>query len=127
MLFENRVLKTQTKKNWHKFIRKNYKNNKFDKNKFILNIRFDLFSNSFIFPYDEIINFIDNNYISSNKNIFLREGEYCGIDNIIIGTIKTNYQLISFIHYNLDDILVHNRNLEHPEFIISRVNNLIFK
>jgi hypothetical protein len=106
----------------------NLYNKKDNENKFLLNIRFDLFTNSFIFPYDEIINFINNNYNNNHKkNIFLRDGEYCGIDNIIIGTIKTNYQLISFIHYNLDDILVHNKNLEHPEFIISRVNNLIFK
>lgn len=97
------------------------------KNKFLLNIRFDLFTNSYIFPYDEIINFINNNYNNHHKkNIFLRDGEYCGIDNIIIGTIKTNYQLISHIHYHLDDILVDNKNLEHPEFIISRVNNNIF-
>ena len=111
----------------YKILKYLYKNNKFDKNKFILNIRFDLFSNSFIFPYDEIINFIDNNYISSNKNIFLREGEYCGIDNIIIGTIKSNYKLISYIHNNLDSILLYKENngLMHPEFIISRINKKI--
>lgn len=109
----------------HKIIKYLY-HKKYHKNKFLLNIRFDLFTNSFIFPYDEIINFINNNYINNTKNIFLRDGEYCGIDNIIIGTIKTNYQLLSSIHYHLDDILVDNKNLEHPEFIFFRVNNLIF-
>ena len=110
----------------HKIIKYLYHKNH-NKNKFLLHIRFDLFTNSYIFPYDEIINFINNNYINHHKkNIFLRDGEYCGIDNIIIGTIKTNYQLLSSIHYHLDDILVHNKNLEHPEFIISKVNNLIF-
>jgi hypothetical protein len=112
----------------HKITKYLYKKHKkHNKNKFLLNIRFDLFTNSYIFPYDEIINFINNNYINYHKkNIFLREGEYCGIDNIIIGTIKTNYKLISLIHYQLDDILIYYDNLEHPEFIISRVNNLIF-
>jgi len=116
----------------HKIIKylyhKIYKKDKIhNKNKFLLNIRFDLFTNSYIFPYDEIIMFINNNYNNYHeKNIFLREGEYCGIDNIIIGSIKTNYKLLSLIHYQLDDILLHNKNLEHPEFIISRVNNLIF-
>jgi hypothetical protein len=109
----------------HKIIK--YLYHKKNKNKFLLNIRFDLFTNSFIFPYDEIMNFINNNYNNYHKkNMFLREGEYCGIDNIIIGTIKTNYKLISLIHYHLDDILVNNKDLEHPEFIIYRVNNLIF-
>lgn len=108
----------------HKIIKYLYK--KHNKNKFLLNIRFDLFTNSYIFPYDEIINFINNNYINLHKkNIFLRDGEYCGIDNIIIGTIKTNYQLISSIHYHLDNILIYYDNLEHPEFIFSRVNNKI--
>ncbi len=109
----------------HKIIKYLYKNHK--KNKFLLNIRFDLFTNSYIFPYDEIINFINNNYNNHHKkNTFLHDGEYCGIDNIIIGSVNTNYQLILHIHYNLDDILVDNKNLEHPEFIISRVNNNIF-
>ena len=99
-----------------------------NKNNFLLNIRFDLFTNSYIFPYNEIINFINQNYnIIYKKNIFLRDDEYNGIDNIIIGTIETNYKLISFIHYYLDDILMYNenKNLQNPEFIISRVNNLL--
>jgi len=97
------------------------------KNKFLLNIHFDLFTNSYIFPYDEIINFINNNYNNHHKkNIFLRVGEYCGIDNIIIGSVNTNYQLISHIHHQLDDILIYYDNLEHPEFNILRVNNKIF-
>ena len=96
-----------------------------NKNKFVLNIRFDLFTNSYVFPFDEIINFINSNYTNEfNKNIFLRSGEYCGIDNIYIGNIATNYRLISYIHFNLDEILQNeeNENLIHPEFIVSRIN-----
>ena len=112
----------------HKIIKYLY-HKKDNKNKFLLNIRFDLFTNSYIFPYDEIIYFINNNNNYNNhhkKNIFLRDGEYCGIDNIIIGSVNTNYQLISHIYYKLDDILIYQDNFEHPEFIISRVNNNIF-
>ena len=88
---------------WKRYIYSQYKilyylYNKISNDNFLLNIRFDLFTNSFIFPFNEITNFIDNNY-NYKKNKFLREGEYCGIDNIIIGTIGTNYKLISFIHY----------------------------
>jgi hypothetical protein len=121
---------------WKRYIYGQYKiirylyNNKYNKNNFLLNIRFDLFTNSYIFTYDEIINFIDNNYnIIHKTNLFLKSGEFCGIDNIIIGTIKTNYKLLLYIHYNLDSILLYkeNENLQHPEFIVPRVNNLIYK
>lgn len=112
----------------HKIIRYLYNKIK-NKNNFLLNIRFDLFKNSYVFTYDEIINFINKNYNENHKkNIFLRDNEYCGIDNIIIGSIKTNYKLMTFIHYNLDDILLYkeNENLQNPEFIVSRVNKLLF-
>ena len=112
----------------HKIIHYLYKKIK-NKNNFLLNIRFDLFTNSYIFPCNEIIDFINKNYNKNHKkNIFLRDNECCGVDNIIIGTIKTNYKLMSFIHYNLDDILLYkeNENLQNPEFIIPRVNKLIF-
>jgi len=105
-------------------------NNFIDKNEFVLNIRFDLFSNSYIFPFDEIVNFINTNYKNEFKtNIFLRVGEYCGIDNIYIGSVYTNYSLISYINLNLDEILKNdeNKNLIHPEFIVSRINSQIFK
>lgn len=133
---DGKILSTKTNiLGWKRYIYGQYKIlnylNKYiiDKNRFILNIRFDLFTNSYIFPYNEIINFINDNYNTDHKkNIFLRKGEYCGIDNIIIGSIKTNYELILFIHNNLDNILLYkeNENLIHPEFIISRINNLLY-
>jgi hypothetical protein len=132
----DKILLTKTNKlGWKRYIYGQYKiiyylyNKISNKNNFLLNIRFDLFTNSFIFPNDEIINFINNNYnIIHKHNIFIKEGEYCGIDNIIIGTINTNYKLISFIHHDLDNILLYkeNENLQNPEFIVSRVNKLIF-
>jgi len=99
-----------------------------NKNDFVLNTRFDLFTNSYVFPFDEIIFFINNNYKKSfTKNLFLRNGEYCGIDNIILGNISTNFLLFSYLNFNLDKIILdENQNLIHPEFIISRVNNKLF-
>ena len=41
----------------------NYLNNFIDKNNFVLNIRFDLFNNSYVFPLDEIVNFININHL----------------------------------------------------------------
>ncbi len=132
---EGKILLTKTSiLGWKKYIYGQYKIIQYlykkisNKNNFLLNIRFDLFTNSYVFPYNEIINVIDKNYyLIQNKNIFLRDNEYCGIDNIIIGTVKTNYKLISFIYYYLDDILLYkeNENLKNPEFIVHRVNKLI--
>ncbi len=100
-----------------------------NKNLFILNTRFDLFTNLFVFPVDEINNFIKNNINKTiTKNIFIKDNEVCGIDNIIIGTIKTNYELFFFINFNLDKILLYKENVElvHPEFVVPRVNNMLF-
>jgi hypothetical protein len=131
---DGKILSTKTSLlGWKRYIYGQYKiinyvyNKINNKIKFMLNIRFDLFTNSYVFPYIEIINFINSNYnINHKKNIFLREGEYCGIDNIIIGTIKTNQLLFEKLYFNLDEILLlnENKNLIHPEFIVARTNNL---
>ena len=94
-----------------------------DTNEFLLNIRFDLFTNSYVFPYDEITKFVDNNYgIAHTKNVFLKEGTYCGVDNIIIGSVSTNYKLLSAIHFGLDYILDDNKLLQNPEFVVTIAN-----
>ena len=84
---------------------------------FLLNIRFDLFTNSYVFPLEEITSFIENNYDRTHRqNKFLREGNFCGIDNITVGSIESQYTLISKIHFCLDDILEYHQDLKHPEF-----------
>ena len=117
---------------WKRYIFGNYRVIKHiydisgDKDEFVLNMRFDLFTNSFVFPYDEITKFIDTNYgIAHNNNVFMREGYYCGVDNIIIGSIKSQYTLISTIHLHLDDILKEYNDLKNPEFVIPIVNDMI--
>lgn len=88
-----------------------------EKNEFLLNIRFDLFTNSYVFPLEEITSFIKKNYgITHCQNKFLREGNFCGIDNITVGSIESQYTLISKIHFCLDDILEYHQDLKHPEF-----------
>jgi hypothetical protein len=97
-----------------------------EKNNFLLNIRFDLFTNSYVFPFEEITNFIKNNYNNQHRNNkFLREGDFCGIDNIIIGSIESQYMLISKIHLCLDYILEDHRELQHPEFIFRIVHTTL--
>jgi hypothetical protein len=99
-----------------------------DKDEFLLNIRFDLFTNSYVFPYDEITEIVDNNYgINHTNNVFMREGFYCGIDNIIIGSVSTNYKLVSAIHFGLDYILDDNKSLQNPEFVVPIANDMIYR
>ena len=99
-----------------------------DKDEFLLNIRFDLFTNSYVFPYDEIIKFVDANYgINHTNNVFLKEGKYCGVDNIIIGSVSTNYKLVSAIHFGLDYILEGNKALKNPEFVVPIANDMIYR
>lgn len=94
-----------------------------NEDEFVLNTRFDLFTNSYVFPYDEILRFIEKNYTTSHKtNVFMREGFYCGVDNIIIGSAKTNYMLMKHIHMNLDSILLENRTIKNPEFFVPIAN-----
>ena len=96
-----------------------------NKDEFLLNIRFDLFTNSYVFPYEEIIKFVDANYrINHANNVFLKEGKYCGVDNIIIGSVSTNYKLVSAIHFGLDYILDDNKSLKNPEFVVPIANGM---
>jgi len=96
-----------------------------DKDELLVNMRFDLFTNSYIFPYDEITKFIDTNYgITHTNNVFMREGKYCGVDNIIIGSVSTNYKLVSAIHFSLDSIIDDNKSLQNPEFIVPIANDM---
>jgi hypothetical protein len=117
---------------WKRYIYGQYKaietvyENSDNPGEFLLNTRFDLFTNSFVFPHDEIINFIRTNYHDNHKkNIFLRNGHYFGIDNIIIGSVETNYNLLQYVHMSLDDILANNKFLRNPEFVIPIVNDVI--
>lgn len=99
-----------------------------DKDEFLLNIRFDLFTNSYVFAYDEITEFIDDNCgISHTNNVFMREGYYCGVDNIIIGSVKSQLSLVSTIHLHLDDILKEYNDLKNPEFVFPIVNDVIYQ
>jgi len=130
---DGKILSTKTSIiGWKRYIYSQYRILEYiynffdDKHIFVVNTRFDLFTNSFVFPFHEIINFIKNNYNKIfTKNIFLRNDEYCGIDNIILGNIQTNYHLMQNIHLNLDKILLckNNQGLQYPEFIVSRTNN----
>ena len=83
----------------------------------VVNTRFDLFSNSYVFTYDEVLNFVINSYGKRpTQNMFLRPGMYCGVDNVIVGTAETTFALANYLHHNLDHLVSVNPDVVHPEF-----------
>jgi hypothetical protein len=110
----------------HKIIDYLYNSN-IDENEMIVNFRFDVLSNSNSFHDKMIVNFIKNNSnIIFKKNIFIFDTNRCGIDNIYIGSIKTMYKLTNKFFYELDDILINNRNIGHQEMLVYIINNILF-
>ena len=103
-----------------------YNEEKYDEET-VVNLRFDLFSNSNNFDKNLIIDFIKkNNEIKFTKNQFLFDYEANGIDNIYIGNINTMYKLTNKFFYELDDILCKNNNTRNQERLVYRINEQIF-
>jgi hypothetical protein len=111
----------------YKIIKHIYDKN-INENELIINLRFDILNNSNNNLVD-INNFIKHNFIKHNlgvniiKNIFIKEEECGGIDNIYIGNIKTLYKLTHYFYYCLDEILCNNNDTIHQEFLVYRLNN----
>jgi len=74
-----------------------------------------------------IINFIKrNNDKIFTKNVFIYDKECFGIDNIYIGNIDTMYKLSYIFVHNLDNILnIHNDTI-HQEYLVYRINSILF-
>jgi hypothetical protein len=102
--------------------------NKFtNHNESVINLRFDLFSNSNNFRKELIIDFIKNkNEKDFKKNKFLYDYEFNGIDNIYIGNINTMHKLIKCFFYNLDNILIYNNDVVNQEKLVYKINSLLF-
>jgi len=95
----------------------------------VLNFRMDVFSNSNSFSKELIIEFIENNKNTKkfNKNLFIYNTtniesnvisygsnnifndpgnkSYCGIDNIYIGNVLTQFKTINYLYENLDYLI----------------------
>ena len=84
----------------------NYIKSMNDLNEVIINLRFDIFSNSNDLSSEEIINFINNNkHNHFDKNYFLEKDNLFGIDNIFIGNIDSMSYLLNNLYIKLDYIL----------------------
>ena len=88
----------------------------------IVNMRFDVFSNSNSFNSFALLQFINSNPRVAKKNIFLFRKESLGVDNIYIGNFNTMFNLIYHFHYNLDYIILTNTLVTSQEFLVFREN-----
>jgi hypothetical protein len=82
--------------------------------------------NSMVIKYDipEMIAFIKTYFQSKLvKNEFIYDYPECNIDNIYIGLIKSQYQLISQFHYLLDSIIKLYGNIHNQEKYVFMVNS----
>ena len=106
------------------YINNNYKN----KNIHVLNLRFDIFNNSNNIHKNYILKLLhENKNTIFKKNIFYKNYECPGIDNIYMGSIFTQYKLISKFYYKLDDILKKcDKKLRNQEFLVFRENKSLF-
>jgi hypothetical protein len=104
----------------------NYVRN-FSNNEFIINLRFDIFSNSNNITKNQILELINNNYnIIFKKNIFIYDTLTYGIDNVICGNSETMYKLFKYFNENLDYIISKNKSIKNQEFLLFLENELIF-
>jgi hypothetical protein len=111
-----------------KYVKK--KNSKLDT--FIINTRFDLFNNSVSFSESVIcdkLNIVMNSPSlphSINKNIFLKNIEFFGLDNFYIGNAKTIFDLAERFKFHLDEIVIKYPRVKSHEFYTFHVNNTLF-
>ncbi|AGE49372.1 hypothetical protein ATCVCan0610SP_087R [Acanthocystis turfacea Chlorella virus Can0610SP] len=98
-----------------------------DEHDFLLNMRFDLFSNSYVFPMEEVVRFVIKSRARPNlrENVFMRDGMYCGVDNIFAGTIKSNYEMLEILHDAVDELVDAKPDIKNPEFFFPIANELL--
>ena len=110
----------------HKIIDYIYNLHKYDEEP-LINVRFDLLSNSNRINKDFIVSFLKNNSNTTfKKNHFLFNFEQYGNDNIYMGNINTMHKLTTKFFYELDDILNKNSEVKNQEKLVYRINSLIF-
>jgi hypothetical protein len=94
---------------------------------FIINLRFDILSNSNIISEEQLINFINDNVNNVfNKNIFIYNKLLFGLDNAFCGNSTTMYKLCKYFNENLDYIVSKNKFISNQEFLLFIENELIF-
>jgi hypothetical protein len=92
----------------------------------ILNTRFDVLCNSVPVSIENIKSFIHTHlYKRFSRNVFLKP--VVGIDNVMLGTPETMYNLIRVFHLYLDEIILKETSFIHHEQLVSIMNHHLFK
>jgi len=100
-------------------------------NSIVISLRFDLFSKQIFSNIQhkttEMLNFVKKYYnmnmeIEIEKNKFIYDNEECNIDNIFLGTIYSQFKLVSKFNFELDDIIQKYGNIHNHEKYVFRVN-----
>lgn len=95
--------------------------------KLVINTRFDVLFGRFPLDKKDILQFIEKyKSIPLLSNKFISETNCYGIDNIYIGSIKTQHTLIKHFHENLDNIVKDNSRRNEQEFLVFSENARLF-
>jgi hypothetical protein len=94
---------------------------------FILNIRFDILSNSIEMTETQIINFVNKNINNQfKKNRFIYDNLNYGLDNAFCGNSFTIYKLCKYFNEDLDAIISKYKYIQNQEYLLFIENELIF-
>ena len=94
-----------------------------------INMRFDLLDLTAKYRrLDSVLIYFIKDCINYDikKNIFTKNFEDVGIDDIYIGNIDTMFKLSNHFFYFLDDILLKYTDNIHQEYFVFRENNVLF-
>ena len=94
-----------------------------------INMRFDLLDLTDKYRrLDSVLIYFIKDFLNYDikKNIFTKNFEDVGIDDIYIGNIDTMFKLSNHFFYFLDDILLKYTDNIHQEYFVFRENNVLF-
>lgn len=110
-----------------------------NKDEIVINFRFDILdikiNNSLIFNFNPIVNFINTHAIENTTKLnikfpieIIKNEKKMGVDNIYIGSLEKIYNLLSYLNFNLDELLEENKGVIHQEHLLliasKKINNI---
>lgn len=92
----------------------------------VLSCRFDVFDNSNSFALEAAVSFAQRHAVPLQRNVFLLDQPFRGMDNLYAGSVRTVYALCEQFHFRLDQVLRANPDCQNQEFLVHRTNALLF-
>lgn len=99
-----------------------------NKDETIISFRFDILdvkiNNTLIFNFNSIVNFINTHARENTTKLnikypieIIKIEKKMGVDNIYIGSLEKLYKLLSYLNFNLDELLEENKGVIHQEHL----------